>query len=63
VRKETLCAVFSSLGGIPETAAALVSQHIQGTVAKKAIEIIRIRSCMTGKVFTLLMAEIGIISS
>lgn len=50
-------AVLDSVFCITEIPAAFLSQRVQRTVAEQAVEVLRIRALMTGKIFTFFMAE------
>ena len=54
---QTIGAVFDSLFGIPEAAAAVFSQAVQGAVAEEAAESFRICTGMTGKIFAFLILK------
>ena len=50
-------AVLDPVFCITEIPAAFLSQRVQRTVAEQAVEVLRIRALMTGKIFTFFMAE------
>lgn len=54
---QTACAVFNSLLGIGEIAAASISQCIQWAIAEQAAEMFRIAGFMAGKVLTFLILK------
>lgn len=55
-----VCAVFDPVIGKLEISAAFISQGVQWTVAEQAVEILRVSSFVTWKVFTFSVAEKGI---
>ena len=50
-------AVLDPVFCIAEIPAAFLSQRVQRTVAEQAVEVLRIRALMTGKIFTFFMTE------
>ena len=50
-------AVLDSILGIPEAAAALIAQAVQGAIAKQAAEAFRVRTGMAGKILTFLFLK------
>lgn len=61
VGKHTSRTIFNPAFRIIKIPAAPFSQCIKRAITKKAIKIIRIRSLMAGKKFTILMTEIGVL--
>ena len=51
--KDTVSADLDALFRIPEIAAALVSQGIQGAITEQAVEILRLGGLMTGEILAL----------
>jgi hypothetical protein len=55
--KQAVGTVLDPIGGVGELAAALVVQHIEGTVAEHAVEMFGIGTGMTGEIFAVWVAE------
>jgi hypothetical protein len=52
MRQKTIAAVFNALVGILEAASAVITQGVQRTIAKKAVEAVRIACLMTREIQT-----------
>lgn len=59
--KAAFAAVLDAFFGIVKIPSALVAQGVQRTVAEQAVKIFRVICFVTGKVFTVLMAEKGVL--
>ena len=59
MRKPAVCTDLDPGLCKPEIPPAFISQGIKRAITEQTVEIVRISPCMAGKVFTLLMAEIG----
>jgi len=57
VRKKTIAAVFYTICGISETAAAAVCKTVQRTVTKQTAEILPVGAGMAGEKFTVPVLE------
>ena len=55
MRKQAVRAVLDTVVQNPEITAAFRAQRVQRTVAEQTVEILRVRACMTGKVFAVLV--------
>lgn len=68
-----ICVILSQMGcntsgtvlhpilGVPETSAALLTESIEGTVAKQAIEVLRVLGRMAGKIFAERILKKGVV--
>jgi hypothetical protein len=57
VREKAVRAVLDAILPVAEISATPVTKEIKGTVAEQTVEVLRIRSGMTGKVFAFPVAE------
>ena len=52
VGEKTGAAVLYTLGGVADRAAALIPQHVEGTIAKKTVEPFWVSALVAGEIFT-----------
>ena len=57
VGDQTGGAVFDSLGGVSEMAAAPIAQRVEGAIAEQAVELLRISICVAGEIFAVAITE------
>ena len=57
VGDQTGGAVFDSLGGVSEMAAAPIAQRVEGAITEQAVELLRFRICVAGEIFAVAITE------